>query len=219
MRNKIFNPKTKKILSLVKTLPYFTLNNLIGIEKDKNYLRIFLYRYEKAGKIIRLKKGVYTTKEYVDEIQKKGIYSSYQEFLGNSLYEPSYLSLDYVLYENNLMTEMPVNFTLITRNKTAVIANAISSYYYHKIKDKLFLGYNIINKDNFTIYKATKAKALFDYLYLRKNQITNAGNFDELRLNTENLSKKDLSEFKNYVDIEGSKKMNKIYLYLKGKND
>jgi len=212
MRNET---KIEKILQLIKKLPYFDLNILSSVETSETYLKILFSRYEKKNKVIRLKKGMYVTKEYFDEIEKKSLLSFYSEFLANILYQPSYLSLDYVLYQHNLLTEIPKNFTSITINKTASFSNALGNFFYHKIKNDLFCGFLILKEGNFTIFKATKAKALFDFLYLRKKEIIDKKSIEELRLNFENFSKKELKEFEKYVKLEGSKKMREIYGIIK----
>lgn len=212
MRNKEY--KTKKLFDLIKNFPYFTFNNLLNIEEDKHYLKIFVYRYIKSGKLIRLKKGLYVTIDYFEQLEKEGKISSYTEFISNILYEPSYISLDYVLYENNLLTEIPVNFTLITTKKTTSFSNYFGTFIYHNIKKDLFFGYEILKEGEFLIYKAKKSKALFDFLYLRKNEILNKDMFDELRLNLDELSKKDKDELKKFVELENSKKMKEILSYI-----
>lgn len=208
MRNEF---KIEKIFALVKKLPYFDLNDLLSVEPNKIYLKILFSRYEKSNKVIRLKKGMYVTKDYLDEIEKEGLFSFYTEFIANILYQPSYLSLDYVLYQNNLLTEIPLNFTCVTTNKTTSFSNKVGNFFYHKIKDKLFCDFMILKEENFTIFKATKAKALFDYLYLRKNELINKKSIEELRLNIKNVSTNELKELKKYIDLEGSKKMKEIY--------
>lgn len=213
MRNGI-KSKIKRIISLVEKLPYFNFEDLATIEKSRHYLKILFSRYEKAKKIIRLKKGTYVTREYVEELKKSNNISHYQEFIANILYQPSYLSLDYILYQHNLLTEIPKNFTSITRNKTTYFSNDFGNFFYHKIKEELFIGFEIIKKGDFTIYRATRAKALFDYLYLRKNILVDKRAFDELRINLKNLRKADLKEINKYIKIEGSKKMKEIFGYL-----
>lgn len=213
MRNKA-ESKIKKIISLADKLPYFSIDDIAGIESDRIYLKILFNRYKKAGKLIHLKKGLYVVKEYIDNLEKSGEFSHYPEFVAGILYEPSYLSLDYVLYEHNLLTEIPGNFTSITKNKTARFFNRFGNFFYHKIKDNLFNGFTIVKKGDFAIYKATKSKALFDFLYLRKNHIVEKKSFEELRLNLDNLSKKDREEIGKYVKIEGSRKMAEILTYL-----
>jgi len=210
-RNKL---GSKKAISVAEKLPYFTIESLRSMEKDKNYLKIFLSRYSKKGKIIRLKRGLYVSKNFIDEAQAKGTFSSYLEFLANTIYPSSYLSLEYILYKHNILTEVPVNFTLITTNKTAKFTNKMGSFFYHKIKDSLFAGFKVFEKDGFFIYEATKAKALFDSLYLRKNLLMDKKAVEELRLNVENLNKKDKGELEKYVELENSKKMKGIFNWL-----
>jgi len=212
MRNKYIDPFSVKIISLVKELPYFKIENLKMLDTRENYLRIALSRLSKRKEIIRLKKGNYTAKNFVEKIKKENSFSSFLEFLATKIYSPSYLSLDYVLYENNILTEIPKNFTLITKNKTATFSNNLGIFIYHKIKDELFLGFDTQKIDNFLIYKSSPAKALFDFLYLRKKIVLNKEMLKELRLNLENFKEK--AEFKKYVDLEGSRKMKEIFSLL-----
>lgn len=184
------------------------------MEKDKAYLTILCSRYVKSGKLLRLKKGLYVASEYIETLEKENKISSYTEFLSNVLYQPSYLSLEYVLYEHNILTEIPVHFTLITQKKTASFTNHFGSFIYHKVKEPLFTGFTLGRENEFFIKKATKAKALFDYLYLRKNIITNPDAFRELRLNKINIHADVLKEFDQYAALEGSKKMKEISRYL-----
>lgn len=215
MRNEVKKENiSKKVLSLAKSLPYFDISYLKGIVKNDVYLKIILYRYSKNGEIIRIKKGLYTTKEYIDKIRNKGNISNYLEFLAGVIYAPAYLSLEYVLYENNILTEIPANFTLMTKNKTAKFKNKFGNFIYHTIKSDLFLGFKTAQYGDFIIYKASRAKALFDFLYLRKNLIVNLDSFNELRLNLFALNAGDKKEFLKYAKIEGSKKMLEIYKYI-----
>jgi len=197
-----------------KKLPYFTIGNVAGIESDRNYLKTLFSRYAKSGKLIRIKRGIYATKEYVDTMQKNGAYVSYVEFLSAIMYQPSYMSLDYILYQRNILTDIPKNFTCVTKRKTARFSNVFGNFFYHAIKEDLFCGYENAEENTFIIPRATAAKALFDYLYFRKNHIVNREAFSELRLNTKNLSKKDIDEFKKYIRMEGSKKMKDIAHYF-----
>lgn len=213
MRNKI-DTRINKILIKARELPYFDFSDLTGMEVDRNYLKILFSRYERAGKLIRLKKGFYVTKDYIDKLEKSGRSSAYSEFLSGILCPFSYLSLDYVLYKYNLLTEVPVNFTAIAKRKTISFSNNFGNYFYHKVKDNLFCGYDVTKEKDFIIFSATKTKALFDYLYLRKNSIIDRSVAKELRLNLDGLSGNDKKELMRYIKIEGSKKMREIYNYL-----
>ncbi|MBU1017381.1 MAG: hypothetical protein ABIJ36_02990 [Patescibacteria group bacterium] len=206
MRNDVDKPKIKNILSKVENLPFFSLDDLLSVEANKAYLKTLLSRYARLGKVTRLKKGVYT--------MKTGFSSDYTEFVACTLYLPSYLSLEYSLYYYNILTEIPVNFTLITKKKTASFSNKIGRFFYHKIKTELFCGFNVERSEGFYIFKATKAKALFDFLYLRKNMLADEKSVLELRLNLSNINKRDMLELEKYVSIEGSKKMKLLFAYL-----
>ena len=209
MRNE---KKSKKIIDLVEKLPIVRVENLGISGIKKGYLRVILSRKSKKGELIRLKKGVYTSKKFVENSKSKGEYSDFLEFLASEIYAPSYLSLDYILYKNNILTEIPEIFTLMTKNKTAVFSNKFGNFFYHKIKDSLFLGFDVAKKNNFLIYRATKIKALFDFLYLRKNLSGNKTAIKELRLNLEDTREKEKKELLNYIKIEGSIAMKNIYL-------
>jgi len=215
MRNKKEEENlSENIISLVTKLPYFGIDNLKILKLSPNYLRIILFRLAKREEIIRLKKGIYASKKMVERMEKENKFSSFLEFLAVKIYSPAYLSLEYVLYENNILTEMPKNFTLIAKNKTATFLNRFGVFIYHKLKDKLFLGFTIERANNLLIYKATKAKALFDFLYLRKREILNKEMARELRLNLGEFNSREKKELKSYVDLEGSKKMREIYSFL-----
>lgn len=202
--------KTKTLFALVKNLPIFDFGDIATAEKNRTYLAIFASRYAKSGRFIRLKKEFYTTKEYIDKIQKNGFFNSYLEFLANVLYQPSYLSLEYILSQHNLITELAANFTSVTANKTKHFSNDLGGFFYHKIRKDLFRGFEITKEGNFTILKATKSKALFDFLYLRKNVLVDEKAVEELRLNLSNLTAGDMRELKKHVNLEGSKKMTGI---------
>ena len=165
--------------------------------------------------MVRLRKNLYVAKSYLDNIERKGIFSDYVEFAANKLYSPSYLSLDYVLHENNMLTEIPRNITSVGLRKTDHFSNDLGNFIYHKIKEELFTGFKVIKKGNLSILKATKTKALFDFLYFRKRLLTDKRAVEELRLNLDELTKKDFKEIKGYVEIEGSGKMKEIINWLK----
>lgn len=212
MRNK--EKRSKIIIELAEKLPVFTLDDFAGIERDRHYLWLVLHRYEKSGKLLRLKRGVYTTASYIEKTKNRGEIEVFMDFLANFLYSPSYLSLETILYRHNILTEVPVNLTSVTKNKTAAFTNKLGNFLYHKIKSPLFCGFEVSEEGDFSFRKATKAKALFDFLYLRKNILPSKEAIKELRLNLEHLGRADIDEFKKYAALEGSKKLKEILNYL-----
>jgi predicted transcriptional regulator of viral defense system len=208
MRND--NKRSKTIIKLAEKLPVFTFDDFLSAEESRSYLWMILHRYEKGGRLLRLKKGIYTTTSYVERMRNRGELEVLTDFLANFLYSPSYLSLETILYRYNILTEIPVNLNSVSQNKTAIFANKLGNFFYHKIKPSLFCGFEVYEENGFFIMRATKAKALFDFLYLRKNILPNKEVVKELRLNVDNLSRTDIKELKKYITLEGTKKLKTI---------
>jgi len=99
-----------------------------------------------------------------------------------------------------------------------LFSNKIGNFRYQNIKQKLFFGYQEFDYKGNPVRIASKAKALFDTIYLRsfgksslEYELT-----DGLRLNFDNFSKKDVAEFKKYVlgTKSKSKKMKRVLKIL-----
>ena len=207
--------KTKQIVNLVAALPFFSIADLAPIGERPSYVNIILSRQVKRGTMVRLRKNLYVAKSYLDNADRRGVFSDYVEFAANRLYPPSYLSLDYVLHEHNMLTEIPRNITSMALRKTERFSNSLGTFIYHTIKEELFLGFKTVRKGNFSIFKATRAKALFDFLYLRKRLLVDRQAVDELRFNLDGFTKNDSRELEGYVKIEGSPRMKEIIDWLK----
>ncbi|MDD5033110.1 MAG: hypothetical protein PHC85_03315 [Candidatus Pacebacteria bacterium] len=213
MRNKT-ESKISRIISLARVLPYFSMDNLSAAEKNRNYLKTLFSRYSKAGKIIRIKKGLYVAKDYIEESKKTGNFSAYLEFLAHIMRQPSYLSMDYILYNYNILTEVPASYTIVTKKKTANFFNEFGNFLYHSIRKDLFCGFKETRHGKLIVFKATKAKAFFDFLYFRKNSLVNEESVKELRLNLGEFNKADKKELEGYIKLEGSGKMKQIFNHL-----
>lgn len=212
--NEIKKNKSKKIEEAVKHLPYFTISDLAPVEKKKDYLKVLFYRLSKRGKIKSLKRGMYVSENFLESINRKNAINEYSEFIGNIIYKPSYLSLEYVLEKYGVLSESVNSFTLVSEKKTERISNYLGIFKYYKIKEILFAGFKIRKKGDFLIAEATLAKALFDFLYFRKNILFSDKQIDELRLNLDSFAEKDFKELEKYVNLEKSKKMKAIFDYL-----
>ena len=71
---------------------------------------------------------------------------------------------------------------------------------------------------NYQIKIASKAKALFDYLYLKPFTASFSYElFSDLRINWNNFTKQDLFEFKNFALLSKSKKMLEIVKMMEEK--
>lgn len=193
--------------------PYFTLEQLTLAFKDKKNALVYVSRWLKNKTIIKIREWIYISTNKFLEISFSGKTSSFVEYIAtNLIYIPSYLSLEYVLYENNIITENVYNLTLITTKKTAKFSNEFWNFNYRTIKKEFFWDYEIIKKDGFLIYKAITEKALFDYFYLKTDIVFDLDYFKELRLNIENI---DLKKFEKLTKKYSSPKMKKVFIYLK----
>jgi predicted transcriptional regulator of viral defense system len=206
-----------KKLNKISNLSYFntTTLKLIYPELSQNSLYANIKRWIKKGELIQIKKGMYVTKEYLDNTRD---ISSYKEFLANRIKYPSYLSLEYILQKYSILSESVYAYTSVTLKKKKEYENDFGRYIYRSITPDLFLGFTIKEVGEYTIKEATKAKALFDYLYLKLYRIKNINEQTllELRLNMDEFTQQDLKEFNKYCKLTGQKKYrNLTYLIRK----
>jgi hypothetical protein len=88
--------------------------------------------------------------------------------------------------------------------------------------DKLFLGYETkyFKSEEYEYYEATKAKALFDYIYYRSHMLDEEINIvEELRLRLDSFTKDDFKEMRSYANIISSKKLINIINNLEKNTD
>ena len=182
----------------LEELPYFnkeTAARLIG--KTERNLDAKISRLLKNGYLISLKKGLYTSTPFFQQTDRR----RFGELLAGALRFPSYLSLEYVLSLYGLIPEAGVNYTSVTVKSGRSYSNRFGTFLYRHLPQNLFAGSSKI---------ASKAKSLFDFLYLKKVINIRQEIAGGLRINWDNFSKIDFLEFKKYVVLSGSVKMNKI---------
>lgn len=206
--------QVEKIKEL-QSLGFFDKNTLSQFfELSNNSLYANIKRWLRSGVLIQLKKGVYVTSEYV-KAQKN--LDAYVEFLASKLREPSYLSLEYVLQKNNILAESVYGFTSVTLKSKRIYQNKFGIFVYRNIKEKLFQGYAIQDAHGFKVKMATKAKALFDYFYYKFSRIPEVSIpiIEELRLNYDEVSSKDLKELSDYCALSKIRKMSGLTAMIK----
>lgn len=205
----------KNIFVKLEDLPVFTIDALKN-QFNKNPLPLIKYKL-KTGKIMKLKKGFYVSAEFVKKIKYQGRFEAYLEYLATKLLCPSYLSLEYALNKYAILSEMPFALTLVTTKTPRTIQSQLAVLSYTNIKKDLFTGFDYIIIAGFEIKQASKAKALFDFLYLKKRmlKVINKQILESLRLNLGEMQGRDWQEFENYLVLSKSKKMEKIFNILK----
>jgi len=209
------NMNQVKKLTIMNNASFFNKTMLAQVMDIKeNALSENIKRWLKKGILIRLKNGFYVTKEYYQSISEK---QAYVEFVANILKKPSYLSTEYVLQKYGILSESVFAITSITRKKTRMYINPIGTFLYSNIKDELFTGYRIVNRGGFDIKEASKAKALFDFFYLRLYQakIINREWIESFRLNLDEVTKSDFVEFDSYIRLTKMRKFSELTGLLK----
>ncbi|MBI1869701.1 MAG: hypothetical protein HYS07_00745 [Chlamydiae bacterium] len=142
---------------------------------------------------------------------------AFLEYTANRFVRPSYLSCDYVLQKQGLLTEAIFGVTSVTPKSTRAFQNKMGSFKFYSISPHLFTGFVERPYGSNTILMATKAKALFDYIYLRQYMFSDftENEVDELRINHDNLTLKDRREIRKWFRLCDTKKMWLIYECLK----
>jgi hypothetical protein len=197
--------RLEKIKEKTENLLIFNKNYLKLLEKDSNNLNSNIKYWLKNNDIISLKNGTYIFK---DVYLKKKDKDSYLEYLANQLLKPSYLSLEYVLAKYQIMSEPVRSLTSISLKSSRDYNNELGTWRYYQIPKELFTGFSFKSFKDQDIIIASKAKALFDFLYLRfrRGPIPKIENIEKLRLNLENLNKSDKKEFYSYFKLISGKR-------------
>ena len=126
-------------------------------------------------KALKSRINYYVGKEVIRSV-KKGIYvkPKYNRLeLATKIYKPSYISLETVLRENDIIFQYDNTITAVSYLSRTIEVDG-NKIIYRKIKDEyLFNNAGIISDDNYP--KAGKERAFIDTLYLYKHF-----NFDNL---------------------------------------
>jgi len=200
-------------------LPYYTKQNLsLALGKNKDALDYWIKKLINNQTLIPLKKGLYISSYYLELISAKGKVEEYLEYLAGVVRSPSYLSLEYALSKYGIIPEAVFAITSITTKSTRSYQSSLTSFYYRNLKTELFTGFTENNFGKQKIRIATPAKALFDFLYLKKfSSLAEMKSYllTDGRINWAALSKNDRKEFTQYTKLSASKKMLEINKILK----
>ncbi len=149
-----------------------------------------LTRWVDKGYLIKLKNGVYLFADKKEQTLK--------EHIAFSIYQSSYVSLEWALSLYAMIPEIVYNVSSITSKASRKYKNDMGVFTYRHLKKDLFFGYIKINKNGQVYLLAEKEKALLDYIYLNSHKIKNIYDVEELRLNINALQKLNKTKIKNY---------------------
>jgi predicted transcriptional regulator of viral defense system len=148
---------------------------------SKTAVASFLFHHCRNGLFVRLKNGLYALSTRLPS----------EEEIANRLYEPSYLSLDYILARHGVIPETIYTVTSVTTMPTRRFVVEGKAYEYYTIKREAYTGYRPEKINGRVALIASPEKALVDYLYfvhLKKRSLND-------RLDFSRLSKKTILEY------------------------
>ncbi len=175
--------RTERLVRAIQNSPegIAALETLEGLRLcDKFTLRTTLSRLSKSGRIIRLKRGVYSENPIRDA------FTAAQYTYGG------YLGFSSALYLHKLITELPFTITVVTPHKSA--SKTIGAYELRAVamKEKA-IGFENVG----TLTVSTRAKTIFDCIYLEKYSIAKDKLIEAYR--DAPLNARELKEFDSYV--------------------
>jgi predicted transcriptional regulator of viral defense system len=206
--------KSSELQKNTGKLLVFDKKALFLLEKDINNLNANIKYWLKNGNLIALKNGVYLLS---DKYQREGNKDGYLEYIAGQLLQPSYLSLEYVLNKYQILSEPARTLTSVSTKSNREFVNKLGAWRYSSAPKQLFTGFTIKYFKNQPVAEASKAKALFDFLYLRfrVGPVINSRRLEALRLNLENLNANDLAELKEYFSLLPAQRFQEIYKLIK----
>lgn len=189
-----------KYLDLIKKIkePVFSIHDLNM--KGLGFYSSQLSSWASKGLLIKLKNGIYLIADRKNEISN--------EYIASKIYQPSYISLEWVLSRIGLIPEMVYNVTSITSRTSRNYKNALGAFIYKHVKKEFFFDYSKIKKDGQVFFVATPEKALLDFLYLNSSKIKTKEDVEELRFNNDVLKKMNKTKIKKInkiMSVSGSK--------------
>ena len=198
----------------IENLPYLSKTALANyLDKNTNTLRNSISYWVKNKSLIRLKRGFYVFRNF---LEKRDNLLYYSRFLATKMIEPSYLSKEFVLQDYQMLTDVVYGYSVITSKKTNSITNEFGAFDYRSIKKDLFTGFSVKSYGVMEWYIASKAKALFDYIYFNQNKFSEITESEllGLRLNLDVMQKSDWREYEKYLS-KSPLKMTAIYKIMK----
>jgi predicted transcriptional regulator of viral defense system len=194
--------KILEFLQFFEQKPIFSTNDVERVYP--NFDRKNLVRWQKKGYILKLRSNWYALPNLIK--------NEFDQFLlGNSIYCPSYISLESAFAYYQFIPEGVFTTISISTRKTAFFSNEIGHFRYFNLKPSLFFGFHFPEN----IKMAEPEKAILDYLYLHHEAKT-VEDFEGLRWNrAEILAKIDLLKMENYARIFDSAALNSRFATFK----
>ena len=153
-----------ELLASASKQSLFETGLLLAGDVDPTDVRRQLSRWVKAGRVIQLRRGLYTLAEPYQQAHPHPF------LVANSLLPGSYVSLQSALAYYGLIPEYVAQTLSVTTQRPAHWRNALGDFRFHHLAIHLFFGYQQVNflpgQDAFIAFPE---KALLDLIHLTPN--------------------------------------------------
>ena len=189
----------EELLRIVGDEPVFETGLLLAGNKDPHALRVQLSRWVRAGKLYRLRRGLYALAPPYQRVRPHPF------LVANHLVRPSYVSLQAALAYYNLIPEAVYMVTSVTTARPGERRTPLGVFLYRHVRPALFFGYRLEEvAPGQRAFVALPEKALLDLIYLQPARDLQAY-LKELRL--QNLERLDLQRLREFAERSGVAKL------------
>lgn len=142
-----------------RSRPFFSMRDARLFLKSKGispaYLKVFMHRQVKKGKLKRLGKGLYSFKEDLE--------------LVGFAFRPFYYGLQFALSHHSLWDQAS-NMVVVTPQKVRTGIRVIwgQNVVVRRISPRLFFGFELVNENEYWIPVSTIEKTFIDMVYFRQ---------------------------------------------------
>lgn len=182
--------KYEDFISRFGNLPVIETSILLAEQEDPKALAVQISRWQKTGRLIQLRRGVYVLPEFTRKFELNEFY------IACVLEKPSYVSLEKALEFYGLIPEAVPVFTCVTTSRPQRLRTPVGVFDYRHVRSSLFWGYRSFVMGRQTAFLACAEKALLDLFYLKQVKVTEAY-LSELRL--QNLEKINMKKLMVYA--------------------
>ncbi len=189
----------EELLRTVGDEPVFETGLLLAGEENPDSLRVQLARWVRAGKLYRLRRGLYALAPPYQRVLPHPF------LVANHLVRPSYVSLQAALAHHGLIPEAVYVITSVTTARPGKWQTPLGAFLYRHVHSAFFFGYRLEEvAPGQRAFIALPEKALLDLIYLQPERSLNAY-LRELRL--QNLDRLDPQRLREFAERSGAVKL------------
>lgn len=187
-------------IKIARKQPVIETSMLVKEAEELPKIRVQLSRWVKSGRLIQVKRGVYTLNE-MHALQPVD-----WQYVATFVHRPSYISMHSALADYGMIPEHVPNITLITTKRPKIIELEKKQLIYQHVKRELFWGYETRGSRDMPIFFAEPEKAVLDLFYFTPLKIS-ISFIEEMRF--QNLELLNMIKFMEYVQRFKSPKITK----------